>query len=145
MHLFLSIGLQTLILIIAVKVFPTIYWGTFYGVAGAVGKVGSIAILPIIGRTAKLNIGLGIRLLVAVVLMAICAKLTCLLPKTQSAQPRTPDVEIPAGGGPDAERDGTVTTTEKGIRRILLWVHPLMFQKLESRKLEDISQAREYY
>lgn len=146
MHFFLSIGPKTLILIIAAEVFPTVYRGTFYGIAGAVGKVGGIAIRPIIGRTAKLEMGLGIRLLVAVLLMAICAKLTRLLPETQRAQSTSSDVEMSAAGEADAERDrsggrGTVIATEKRrVWRILSWARTLMFQKLETIKLEDISQ-----
>ncbi|KAK0712089.1 hypothetical protein B0H67DRAFT_647406 [Lasiosphaeris hirsuta] len=69
MHLFFSLGPKTLILIVGVEIFPTVYGGTFYGMAAAMGKLGAVVIRPIIGITGRSDTALGVRLLVATALM----------------------------------------------------------------------------
>jgi len=97
MHFLFTLGPRTVVLIIAVELFPTMYRGTFYGVAAATAKVGAIAIRPIIGRTAKLDNSLGARLMVAVVLMGGCVGVSYFLPEVQRS--RNPaDNELSEGG-----------------------------------------------
>ncbi|KAK4169560.1 inorganic phosphate transporter PHO84 [Cladorrhinum sp. PSN259] len=130
MHFFFNLGPKTIIMMIVVEIFPTVYRGTFYGIAAASGKLGGIIIRPIIGSTGKTDKALGIRFLVAVVLMILGAALSCLLPEVQCAQEgtSTDDVEESGScgsGGDEAPRNA-------GVRGRL-------FGELNTMRLEEIA------
>jgi PHS family inorganic phosphate transporter-like MFS transporter len=87
-----NLGPNTLIFVLAAEIFPTVYRGTFFGIAAASGKVGAIIIRAIIGRTKNLEMSLGIRLLVFIPFMLASALLSTLLPSVQYFV-RTHDIE----------------------------------------------------
>jgi PHS family inorganic phosphate transporter-like MFS transporter len=126
MHFLFTLGPRTLVLIMAVELFPTVYRGTFYGMAAAVGKVGAIAIRPIIGRTGKQDMALGIRLMVVVVLMALCVFISYKLPEVQRVK-QTADTEASNGEG-----------EKTSARRATGWVASLL-PKLATMTLEEIA------
>lgn len=83
-----NLGPNTFIFVLAAEIFPTVYRGTFFGIAAAGGKVGAIIIRAIIGKTGNMEMALGIRVLVFIPLMLIAAGLSWYLP----------DVQHPPGG-----------------------------------------------
>ncbi|KAK4183282.1 major facilitator superfamily domain-containing protein [Podospora australis] len=130
MHFLFGVGPRTLVMIIAAEVFPTVYRGTFYGMAAAAGKVGAIVIRPIIGRTTKMEGAVGIRLLVAVILMALVASLCRFLPEVQrEKKPRDHEQNIPAS---DGEKARAASGRPWFIRACGL-------RKLENMSLEEIA------
>ncbi|KAK3336286.1 major facilitator superfamily domain-containing protein [Cercophora scortea] len=151
MHFFFNLGPKTLILVIAVEIFPTVYRGSFYGIAAATGKLGAIIIRPIIGSTGKLHNALGIRLLVVVPLMLLAVWMSSLLPEVQRVV-RKPDVEEPADDLSDVEcpgseqrQEGEETEAESVDSRgekpgSPLWFH-LVPRRLETMTLEDIAPS----
>ncbi|KAK1755633.1 major facilitator superfamily domain-containing protein [Echria macrotheca] len=92
-----NLGPNTIIFILASEIFPTVYRGTFYGIAAAGGKVGAVVIRAIIGGTGNQEMALGIRVLVLMPLMLIAAFLSWFLP----------DVQYPPNGGPSRQREET--------------------------------------
>lgn len=93
-HFVYNVGPNTLIFVLAAEIFPTVYRGTFYGIAAAGGKVGAITIRAIIGATQNTPRALGIRLLVCMPLMLFAAAISWYLPAVQ--YPRKPaDIESP--------------------------------------------------
>jgi MFS transporter, PHS family, inorganic phosphate transporter len=92
----INIGPNTLTFVLAAEIFPTVYRGTFYGIAAATGKVGAIIIRAIIGATKNLEMALAIRILVFVPLMLIAAAISWLLPDVQHV-PRLIDAEALPG------------------------------------------------
>lgn len=126
MHFLFTLGPRTLVLIIAVELFPTMYRGTFYGMAAAAGKLGAIVIRPIIGRTAKLEMSLGIRLMVAVALMAACAVVSYFLPEVQHLRKRT-------------DTESLDSSSERVSQKSRGWV-PSFFPKLETKTLDELER-----
>ncbi|KAK3694141.1 major facilitator superfamily domain-containing protein [Podospora appendiculata] len=149
MHFFFNVGPKTLILVIAVEIFPTVYRGSFYGIAAATGKLGAIIIRPIIGSTGKLHNALGIRLLVVVPLMLLAVWMSSLLPEVQRVV-RKPDVEEPAddlsdveGSGSEQRQEGEQTEAKSfGSRGEKPCRAPWFYRvsrRLETMTLEDIA------
>jgi len=64
-----NLGANTIIVILAAEIFPTVYRGTFYGIAAAGGKVGASISRAIIGKTGNQEMALGIRVLIFIPLM----------------------------------------------------------------------------
>ncbi|KAK6086045.1 phosphate transporter [Seiridium cupressi] len=90
-----NIGPNPLLFVLPAEIFPTVYRGTFYGIAAASGKVGAIIIGAIINRYNNAEIpekALAIRLLVFTPLMMISAAMSWYLPDVQ-------DVAKHAGAG----------------------------------------------
>lgn len=87
-----NVGPNTLIFINAAEIFPTVYRGTFYGIAAAGGKIGAIIIRAISGQTGNNKSALSIRLLACVPLMLLAACLSCYLPDVQK-KPEMIDIE----------------------------------------------------
>ena len=114
MHFFFTVGPRTLVFILAVEMFPTVYRGTFYGIAAAVGKVGAIVIRPVIGRTSRLPDSLGIRLLVVVPLMVAAAGLCWFLPCVQRVSAAMGEDEEEKGEGGKETEGGRAHGTELG-------------------------------
>ena len=81
-----------MIFVLASETFPTVYRGTFYGIAAAGGKTGAIIIRAIIGATGNKHTALGIRLLVFAPLMLLAAGISYFLPDVQYV-PLTRDTE----------------------------------------------------
>jgi MFS transporter, PHS family, inorganic phosphate transporter len=96
-----NLGPNTLIFVLAAEIFPTVYRGTFYGIAAASGKVGAIIIRAIIAGTTNSEMSLGIRLLVFVPLMLVSALISWFLPDVQIV-PKS----IRRGTGLEAGSDG---------------------------------------
>ncbi|KAK0612398.1 major facilitator superfamily domain-containing protein, partial [Bombardia bombarda] len=117
MHFFFSFGPKTLILVVAAEIFPTVYRGTFYGIAAGMGKVGAIIIRPIIGRTGRLPMALGIRLVVVAPVMLLGAWLAWGLPEVQR-------IAVKAEEGRRNEEEGGTTGDEmsdlEGVERASL-------------------------
>ncbi|KAF4967261.1 hypothetical protein FSARC_5173 [Fusarium sarcochroum] len=79
-----NLGPNTLIFVLAAEIFPTMYRGTFNGIAAASGKVGAVIIRVIIFATREdKERGLGIRLLALMPLMLVSAWLSWYLPDVQ--------------------------------------------------------------
>lgn len=97
-----NVGPNTMIFIIAAEVFPTVYRGTFYGIAAAGGKIGAITIRAISGRTGNNKTALSIRLLACIPLMLLAAYLSCYLPDVQIVPQQV-----------DAEKTGTESIQAK--------------------------------
>ncbi|KAK3339717.1 major facilitator superfamily domain-containing protein [Lasiosphaeria hispida] len=137
MHFLFTLGPRTLILILAAELFPTVYRGTFYSIAGAAGRIGAIAIRPVIGRTTGMDNAMGIRLVLVVLLMVACVAISYFLPEVQR-ESRHDDTET----GSEDEGSGSGHVAEKGIRaarrRARGWVASL-FPKLETMTLEEIA------
>ncbi|KAK0715318.1 major facilitator superfamily domain-containing protein [Lasiosphaeris hirsuta] len=137
MHFLFALGPRTLVLILAAELFPTVYRGTFYSIAGAAGRVGAIVIRPVIGRTTGLDKAMGIRLVLVMLLMVACVVISYFLPEVQRVS-RHDDIET----GSEDEGSGAGNATEKGIRaarrRAKGWVASL-FPKLETMTLEEIA------
>jgi len=146
MHFFFTVGPKTVILILAVEMFPTVYRGTFYGVAAAVGKVGAIIIRGIIGRTGNGEEALAKRLL-GFMAVTSCAAVLCLaLPDVQRA-PGDPTAEAEAGtsssilsdsgsmsdSGPASETGPELNAKLSGWRGF--------FKPLKNMTLEEIAPA----
>lgn len=87
-----NLGPNTLIFVLAAEIFPTVYRGTFFGLAAACGKIGAIIIRAIIGRTKNSEKSLGIRLLVFIPFMLLAAWISTSLPDVQYL-PKKIDVE----------------------------------------------------
>ncbi|KAH6876348.1 major facilitator superfamily domain-containing protein [Thelonectria olida] len=116
-------GPNTMIFVLAAEIFPTVYRGTFYGVAAATGKVGAIITRAIIQATGDGHKALGIRLLVFVPLMLIASLISWNLPDVQYL-PTVADVETPTEpksttqGSEEADtaRPNVVTTEPRTTR-----------------------------
>jgi PHS family inorganic phosphate transporter-like MFS transporter len=80
---FYNLGPNTMIFVLAAEIFPTVYRGTFYGIAAAGGKVGAIIIRAVIGATGNQDMSLGIRLLVFIPVMLLAALASFFLPDVQ--------------------------------------------------------------
>ncbi|KAK5652692.1 hypothetical protein OQA88_10286 [Cercophora sp. LCS_1] len=95
-----NLGPNTIIFILAAEIFPTVYRGTFYGIAAAGGKVGAIMIRAIIGKTGNQEMALGIRILIFIPFMLFAALLSWYLPDVQYpvGDSVPPAVEEAAGG-----------------------------------------------
>jgi PHS family inorganic phosphate transporter-like MFS transporter len=99
-----NVGPNTLIFIIAAEIFPTVYRGTFYGIAAAGGKIGAITIRAISGRTGNDKNALSIRLLACIPLMLLAACLSLYLPDVQIV-PQQVDAEKTRSENNQANRD----------------------------------------
>lgn len=88
-----NLGPNTMIFVLAAEIFPTVYRGTFYGIAAAGGKVGAIIIRAVIGATGNQDMSLGIRLLVFIPVMLLAAIISWFLPDVQYI-PETRDTEM---------------------------------------------------
>jgi MFS transporter, PHS family, inorganic phosphate transporter len=78
-----NVAPNPLMFVLASEIFPTVYRGTFFGIASASGKVGAIIIRAIIGATGNQEMSLGIRLLVFAPMMVLAAVISWFLPKVQ--------------------------------------------------------------
>jgi len=81
-----NIGPNTLTFVIPAEIFPTVYRGTFYGIAAASGKFGAVIIRLIIGETTPSGdweLWLGKRLLAFIPFMFLCAGMSWFLPDVQ--------------------------------------------------------------
>ncbi|KAM0418733.1 hypothetical protein ACHAPT_012331 [Fusarium lateritium] len=76
-------GPNTMIFVLAAEIFPTVYRGTFYGVAAATGKVGAIIIRSVILGLGDGHEPLAIRLIVFGPLMLVAALISWYLPDVQ--------------------------------------------------------------
>lgn len=76
-------GLNTMIFVLAAEIFPTVYRGTFYGIAAATGKVGAIIIRSITLKVGDGHKALAIRLLAFGPLMLVAALISWYLPDVQ--------------------------------------------------------------
>jgi PHS family inorganic phosphate transporter-like MFS transporter len=105
-----NLGPNTVIFILAAELFPTVYRGTFFGIAAAIGKIGAIIIRAVIGRTGNSAIPLAHRLLAFIPLMLLAAYLSALLPNVQYL-PRTLDAEgaVVQTASTEAEKTPPVT------------------------------------
>jgi PHS family inorganic phosphate transporter-like MFS transporter len=99
-----NVGPNTLIFIIAAEVFPTVYRGTFNGIAAAGGKIGAITIRAISGRTGNDRHALSIRLLACIPLMLLAAYLSWHLPDVQIV-PQQADAEKTGAENNQANRN----------------------------------------
>ncbi|KAK3386805.1 major facilitator superfamily domain-containing protein [Podospora didyma] len=157
MQFLFSLGPRTLVMILGAEMFPTVYRGTFYGVAAAVGKIGAIVIRPIIGRTGKGQVALGARLLVAVPLTLVAAWLAAkqlpLVQKPREREGETGGEEGPtyaaqesdegererADGGVVIDAAATAEGEDLNRRERTQTVLGVLGQKLEDMKLEEIA------
>ncbi|KAM0561590.1 hypothetical protein ACHAPJ_002758 [Fusarium lateritium] len=98
-----NLGPNTLIFVLAAEIFPTMYRGTFNGIAAASGKVGAVIIRVIIFATRDdRERGLGIRLLALMPLMLISAWLSWYLPDVQVIPKASPtETVLEQHGGVD--------------------------------------------
>jgi len=128
MHFVFTIGPKTLILILAVEMFPTIYRGTFYGIAASVGKIGAIIIRAITGRTGNGEMALGIRLIAVIPLMFLGAWMSSQLPDVQHVQ-KGVDAENADEESDNPEPGGFFSG---GLR---------FFKKLQNMTLEEIAPS----
>ncbi|EEU47140.1 uncharacterized protein NECHADRAFT_77297 [Fusarium vanettenii 77-13-4] len=106
-------GPNTIIFVLAAEIFPTVYRGTFYGIAAATGKVGAIIIRGIILHFGDSHRVLAIRLLAFGPLMLVAAFLSWYLPDVQYpsvAKPR--DVEASMGSRVDSTLNDPVRVDE---------------------------------
>jgi PHS family inorganic phosphate transporter-like MFS transporter len=87
-----NMGPNTLIFVLAAEMFPTVYRGTFYGIAAASGKIGAICIRAIAARTGDKEMSLGIRLLAFIPFMLLAALISTTLPDVQYL-PQKIDIE----------------------------------------------------
>jgi PHS family inorganic phosphate transporter-like MFS transporter len=151
MHFLFTIGPKTLILVMAVEMFPTIYRGTFYGIAAAIGKIGAIIIRAIIGRTGNGEMALGIRLFSVIPLMLLGAWMSSLLPEVQRVQKQS-DTEAAVNESSVLERkdqseiiqgssnEHEPKLHEKGGKRLGMFFKGFLFpQKLQDMTLEEIA------
>ncbi|KAK0648710.1 major facilitator superfamily domain-containing protein [Cercophora newfieldiana] len=132
MHFLFVLGPRTLVLIMGVELFPTVYRGTFYGLAAAAAKVGAIVIRPIIGKVGKSDMALGIRLMVAVALMVLCVAISYFLPEVQRER-RTADVESSS-----QESDGETAAPSPALPGGNKGMFGKTFSKLETMTLEEL-------
>jgi PHS family inorganic phosphate transporter-like MFS transporter len=98
-----NLGPNTLIFGLAAEIVPTVYRGTFYGIAAAWGKIGAICVRAIAARTGDKEISLGIRLLVFVPLMLLAAAISTRLPDVQYIPGK---VDVEASEEPPANLEG---------------------------------------
>lgn len=152
MHFLFTMGPRTLILVMATELFPTVYRGTFYGIASAAGRAAAIAIRPVIARTTGLEHAYGIRLLLVTVLMIASVVISYHLPLVQRVPEGTSSDDEGEPGSSDGEGSGMETgpgtngssgegLAEKGRaarRKARSWV-AFLFPKLETMTLEDIA------
>jgi PHS family inorganic phosphate transporter-like MFS transporter len=151
MHFLFTIGPKTLILVMAVEMFPTFYRGTFYGIAAATGKVGAIIIRAIIGRTGNGEMALGIRLFSVIPLMLLGAWMSSLLPEVQHV-PKKSDTEAAINESSIVERKDKLKINEgssnehelkllrDGGEKLRMSFRGLIFlQKLQDMTLEEIA------
>ncbi|KAK3690483.1 major facilitator superfamily domain-containing protein [Podospora appendiculata] len=143
MHFVFTVGPKTIILVLAVEMFPTAYRGTFYGIAAAVGKIGAIIIRGVIGWSGNGEVALGRRLLGFVGLMFLAAAISCLLPDVQHL-PREAGHEVEEGVGSSvsdgASATGSETDGPRGVRvRRSGWRG--FMQRLENKTLEEIAPS----
>ena len=154
-HFVFTIGPKTLILIMAVELFPTIYRGTFYGIAAACGKVGAIIIRAIIGRTGNGEMALGVRLIAVIPLMLLGAWMSMLLPDIQHVRIRKGkhnevgikelSVVERKGQHEDSHSDEKPGSSEGGEGRAgRAFGRSLFFQKLRNMTLEEIAPIPAY-
>ncbi|KAK3385858.1 major facilitator superfamily domain-containing protein [Podospora didyma] len=140
MHFFFTIGPKTVILVLAVELFPTVYRGTFYGVSACVGKFGAILIRGIIAQTKNGEHELAKRLLGFVPLMLFAALVSWFLPEVQHIPPipgAGSRVDIEDGNLSDGATSGSEADERRQVRpRAAGW--RAIIQKLENKTLEEI-------
>ncbi|KAI1840716.1 hypothetical protein JX265_002080 [Neoarthrinium moseri] len=78
-----NIGPNPILFVMPAEIFPTVYRGTFYGIAAASGKIGAIIIGAIINHFSNAARPLGIRLLIFTPLMLVSAVVSWYLPDVQ--------------------------------------------------------------
>ncbi|PKS13143.1 hypothetical protein jhhlp_000485 [Lomentospora prolificans] len=103
-HFVYNAGPNTLIFVLAAEIFPTVYRGTFYGIAAAGGKIGAIIIRTIIWSKGNSPHALGVRLLVCMPLMFIAAGISWYLPAVQYTHKKA-DIEHGQGRSPPTTRE----------------------------------------
>lgn len=140
-HFFFTVGPKTVILILAVEMFPTVYRGSFYGVAAATGKIGAILIRGVVGRTGNSEMALAKRLLGFMVVSVLATMLCWLLPDVQRL-PRDllDEVEDGTESGSDGDGGGNRVQVEEG-GTTSVW--KLFIRPLENKTLEEIEPVLE--
>ena len=143
MHFLFTLGPRTLLPILAVELFPTVYRGTFYSLACATGRLGAIIVRPIISETSAMDDAMGIHLMVAMGLMVVCVVISYFVPEVQRISAGADD---DTETGSDAEGGGSIGggVVEKGrgmraaTRRATGWLARLV-PKLDNMTLEEIA------
>lgn len=155
-----NLGPNTLIFVMAVEIFPTVYRGTFFGTAAAIGKVGAVVIRVIVAHTVNREASLGIRLLVFIPLMLASAVLSWHLPEVQKpVQSTSGEVLDEEQEQRDSERpatsanDGPVDLDHQALRSSdssfgearpqvepqISKGKPRVLKRLQNKALEDIA------
>lgn len=84
----LNVGPNTLVFVISAEIWPTIFRGSFYGLANAGGKLGGIIVRSIIGKVGNNPTAMSIRLFSLIPVMLLGALLSWFLPVVQYEKPR---------------------------------------------------------
>ncbi|KAK3324856.1 major facilitator superfamily domain-containing protein [Apodospora peruviana] len=149
MHFFFTVGPKTVILILAVELFPTVYRGSFYGVAAATGKVGAITIRAIVGRTGNSEMALANRLLGFVGVSVLAALLCCLLPDVQRDAGTTQvedgmeSMSEEEDNSDTEQRESAESTPQQGQRTSTTSLWRAFIRPLENKTLEEIEPVLE--
>ncbi|KAK0752808.1 major facilitator superfamily domain-containing protein, partial [Schizothecium vesticola] len=148
MHFLFTLGPRTLLPIMAVELFPTVYRGTFYSLACAAGRLGAIVVRPVISGTSAMDDAMGIHLLVAMAFMLLCVVISYFVPEVQrmsvGADDDTETGSDGEGGSIGGGDDGGGGVVEKGrgmraaTRRARGLVAKLL-PKLDNMTLEEIA------
>lgn len=137
MHFLFTLGPRTLLPIMAVELFPTVYRGTFYALACAAGRLGAIIVRPIIGGTSAMDDAMGIHLLVAMALMLVCVVISYFLPEVQrmslGAHDDTETGSDGSGGG------GGLAEKGRRARAATTGLLARFFPRLDTMTLEEIA------
>lgn len=99
-----NLGPNPLIFALPAEIFPTVYRGTFYGVAAACGKIGAVVIRAIMTAATDQDIPLGVAFLVFAPLMLLAAGMSLHVPEVQSSLAPT-ETELEQGAGSESRTD----------------------------------------
>lgn len=158
-HFFFTVGPKTVILVLAVELFPTAYRGTMvrnpcacfihccqpisdyifiqYGISAAVGKLGAILIRGIIGGTGNGEYALAHRLLGFVGLMLIAALVSSRLPDVQHMPRIAGDPDAEGQDGNPSDHQGSISEQRRRLQvKRKRWGG--FFQKIDNKTLEEI-------
>ncbi|VUC25915.1 unnamed protein product [Clonostachys rosea] len=119
-----NLGPNTLTFIIAAESFPTLFRGTFHGVAAAMGKVGALIIRPIIDRVTHDQVGKDKETLSSL-LFVFCAIQLVMV-----------GIAFIPASMVDAQKEDDETSLEWAERKRWVW---LLFGRLHNKSLEEIA------
>ncbi|KAG8160876.1 hypothetical protein KVR01_009140 [Diaporthe batatas] len=134
-----NVGPNTLTFIITAEVFPTVFRGSFYGIAAASGKLGAIVIRAIVAHTGDGYKALVAYLFVFSVIMlalAVIAMIPGALPEVQKDIRKRPKQRVPPSPALTPMNYPPLSAGDSAAH----WWDPYLPRRWKNKALEDIAR-----